>query len=118
MDPLILYYRRHAGRGREDILPIYVTPLFMQREHGLGSKLSGLLRNLSPILWSGDKSMGKQTLRALVREALRTGGRILTDIAENSQAATREIVSKHVTDTTQNIIKKSRGGSERDCRPL
>jgi len=53
--------------------------------------------------------MGKETHRVLVREALRTDGSILTDIAENSQTATRKIVSKYVTDTTQNIRNKLRG---------
>ena len=53
--------------------------------------------------------MGKETLRALGREALSTGGKILEDIAENHQAGTQDIVSKHVTDSTQNIIKKIRG---------
>ena len=73
MNPLILYYRRQADRGREDIGPIYITPTFMQRGHGLGSILTGLFRTLRPIIWSGAKSMGKETLRALGREALRTG---------------------------------------------
>jgi hypothetical protein len=54
--------------------------------------------------------MGTETLRALGREALRTGGKILTDIAENPQAGTRDIISQHVSDSTQNIIKKLRGG--------
>ena len=57
--------------------------------------------------------MGKETLRALGREALRTGRKILADIAENPQANTQDIVSKHVTDSTQNIIKKLRGGGVR-----
>jgi len=51
--------------------------------------------------------MGKETLRALGREALRTGGKILTDIAENPQTETKDI-SKHVTDSIQNIIKTLR----------
>ena len=37
--------------------------------------------------------MGKETLKALGREALRTGGKILTDIAENPQAETQDIIS-------------------------
>ena len=86
MVPLVQYYRREAGRGREDIGPIYSTPPFVQRGHGLSSVLSGLFRTLRPILWSGAKSMGKETLKALGREALRTGGMFLPDIAENPQA--------------------------------
>jgi ABC-type phosphate/phosphonate transport system ATPase subunit len=70
MDPLVLYYRRQAGRSREDIGSIYSTPPFVQREHGLGNVLAGLFRTLRPILWSGAKSIDKETLKALGREAL------------------------------------------------
>ena len=50
MDPLVQYYRRQTGRGREDIGPIYRTTPFVQRGHGLGSILGGLYRILRPIL--------------------------------------------------------------------
>jgi len=57
--------------------------------------------------------MCKETLKALGREALRTGGMILTDIAENPQAETQDIFSKHVSDSTQKIINWLRGGGAR-----
>ena len=47
--------------------------------------------------------MGKETLEVLGREALRTGGTILTDITENPQAETKDIISRHVSDSTQKI---------------
>jgi hypothetical protein len=50
MDPPDQYYRQQAGRGREDIGPIYNTPTFKQMGHGLGSILAGLLRTLRSIL--------------------------------------------------------------------
>jgi len=59
--------------------------------------------------------MVKETLKALGHEALRTGGKIQTDIAENPQAETKDI-SKHVTGSTQNIIKKLRGGGRKRKR--
>jgi len=65
MDPLILYYRQQAGREREDLGPIYITLPFLQGGYGLGGILTGLFRTLRPILWSGTKSMSKETLRAL-----------------------------------------------------
>jgi len=92
MDPLI-NYQKQAGRGREDIGAIYSIPPLVQRGHGIGSVLAGLFRTLRPVLWSGAKSMGTQTLKALGREALCTGGKILTDIAENPQAETKDIIS-------------------------
>jgi hypothetical protein len=116
MDPLVVYYRRQAGRGRDDIGPVYSVSPFMQRGHGIGSLLSGLFRTLRPVFWSGAKSIGRETIKALGREALRTGSKILTDISENPQAGTRDIISKHVTDTTQNIIRKLRGGGRKRKR--
>ena len=113
MDPLVQYYRRQAGRGREDIVSIYSTPPFIQRRHGLGDVLAGLFRTLKPILWSGAKSIGKETLKALGREALRTGTNIIRDIAENPPSQTTDIISKHVSGSTQNIINKLRGSGAR-----
>jgi hypothetical protein len=43
--------------------------------------------------------------KILGRETLRTGGKILTDIAENPQTKTRDFVSKHVSESAQNSIK-------------
>ena len=67
----------------------------------------GLWRSVRPVLWSGAKSLG--------REALRTGGNIMTEIAANP-GQTGDILSKHATETTQNIIKKLRGGGRKRKR--
>jgi len=45
-------------------------------------------------MWSGAKSLG--------REALRTGGNIMTEIAANP-GQTNDILSKHAKASTQNI---------------
>jgi len=83
--------------------PIYSVPPFFQREHGIGSFLRGLWRIVRPVLWSGAKSLG--------REALRTGGKIMADITDNpTRTDDRDILSKHLSETAQNIIKKLRGG--------
>jgi hypothetical protein len=55
---------------------------------------------MRPVLWSSAKSV--------LREALRTGAKVMTDIAANP-GQTGDILSKHATETTQNIIKKLRG---------
>jgi hypothetical protein len=113
MDQLVQYYKRQAGHGCEDIGPLYSTPYFVQKGHGLGSVLAGLFRILRPILWSGAKSAGKEALKALRREALRTGGNIIRDIAENSPTQTTDIISKHVAASTQNIIDNLKGSGAR-----
>jgi hypothetical protein len=89
-----------------DIGPLYSTPSFVQSGHGLGSVLVALFRILRPILWSGVNSAGKETLKTLGREALRTEGNIIRDIAENPPTQTTDIISKHVAASTQNIIDK------------
>jgi len=60
--------------------------------------------------------MDKETLKALGREALSTGCMILTDIAENPQAESKDIISRHVSDSTQKIINKLRGNCARKRR--
>ena len=55
--------------------------------------------------------MGKKTFKALGREALRTGGKIPTDIAENPQTETKDI-SKHMTDYTEHNQKVTRRWSQ------
>ena len=77
MTPLGQYYIRQAagGGGERGIGPVYSVSPFVQRGHGIGSFLRGLWRTVKPVLWSGAKSLG--------REALRTGGNIMTVIAVN-----------------------------------
>ena len=109
MNPLVSYYLHQAGRGSNrgggysSIGPVYSTTPFVQRGHGIGSFLSGLFRFVKPILWSGGKVAGRETLR--------TGGKILQDIADNSSPDVKahDIVSKHIGETTRNLIGKLRG---------
>jgi len=108
MYPLVRYYLNEAGRGKDnDIGPVYASPLVLQRGYGIGSFLSGLWRVVRPIFWSGAKALGRETFC--------TGGDILTDIARlSTDQNPRDIVSKHVNATTQNLINKlSRRGRKR-----
>lgn len=107
MDPLSLYYVHQAGGGKDrfdDVIgPIYASTPFVQRGHGIGSFLGGLFRMVRPIFVRGARTLGRETLR--------TGGKILTDIADKQpNVKVRDIVSKHVSDTTQGLITKLRGG--------
>ena len=91
MDHLVRYYLHQAGRGigsRGGIGPIYSVPPIYQRDYGIGSFLGGLWRMVRPILWSGAKTVGRETLR--------TGGKIFSDMADNSEGTSAgDIVSKH-----------------------
>jgi len=107
MTPLGQYYIRQAGGGRGSdtgIGPIYSVPPFIQRSHGIGSFLRGLWRTVQPVLWSSAKS--------LALKALCTGGKIMTEIADNP-SQTGHILSQHATETTQDIIKMLRCGSRK-----
>jgi hypothetical protein len=90
--PLAVYYLRQAGRdrGNNDISHVFSITPFVQRGHGIGSFLSGLFRIVRPFILSGAKTVGRSN--------------ILTDIAEK-KAPTRNIVSKHATES--NKAKKS-----------
>ena len=93
MDPLVRYYLHQSGRGAgKGIGPIYALSPFHQRGYGFGSFLicGG---------WS-DPFFGE--VRRPWDERLRTGGKILTEIAENDSpdVRPRDIVSKHARDLT------------------
>jgi len=107
MDPLVHYYIHEAGRGKNNgIGPVYATPLVLQRGYRIGSFLSGLLRVVRPIVWSGAKAVGRETLL--------TGGDILRDLARSPPDQNpRGIVSKHVTESTQNLYAKLLGRSRK-----
>jgi hypothetical protein len=78
MNPLVRYYLQQAVRGNDGVVgPIYSVPPFVQRGHGIGDILGGIWRVVRLLLWSGAKTLGKETLR--------TGGKILTDIADKAR---------------------------------
>jgi len=113
MDTLVRYYLRQAGRGHtHGIGPIYEAPPVLQRGYGNGSFLTGLWRTVRPILWNGAKTLGRETLR--------TGGDILSDMARSTGGESpRDIVSRRVNKTAQNLIGKLRGrGRQRKAKAV
>ena len=92
------------------IVSVYAAPLCLRRGHGIGNFCGSLFRWVQPLLWLGYKAVGRETLR--------TGGKILTDIAENKspEVRPRGIVSKHVTESVQNLISNLRGGGSKLAR--
>ena len=106
MDPLVRYYLHQAGLGysgcKGGIGPIYSVPTIYQRGYGIGSFLAGLWMMVKPILWSGAKTVGRETLR--------TGGKILSDMADNSDGMPAgDIVAKHARE----LIGKLKGGGRK-----
>ena len=111
MEPRVQYYLHQAGRGiggRGGIGPIYSVPAIYQRGYGIGSFLGGLWRMVRPILWSGAKIFGRETLR--------TGGTILSDMADNSDGTPAgHIISKHAKNLISNL--KGRGCKRKAATP-
>src|SRR5215510_9576806 len=111
MGSLVEYYLHQAGRGSKrghsSIGPVYYTPPFIQKGRGIGDFFGSLFRWLKPIVFS-DASRG--ALRTIGKEALRTGGRVLAEMAESPDASTRDIVKKNLGVAAQNLITKMRGG--------
>jgi hypothetical protein len=63
-----------------------------------------LFRWFHPIIWSGDKALGRETLR--------TGEDFLSDIAEAKPTTllqAKDIVSKRLNESRQNLINKLSG---------
>ena len=75
MHPLEIYYLNQAGRSltHSGGSALSVQPRSTYAGHGIGNFFGSLFRWVRPILLSGAKAVGHETLR--------TGGKILTDIA-------------------------------------
>ena len=100
MNPIKRYYLHQAGRGygNTDIGSVYSVSHFVQRRHGIGSVLTGFWRWIKPIFWSGANTLG--------RESVRTGGRILADLAQNtySDVTPRDIAAKHLSESVGKLL--------------
>ena len=71
MDRYTRYYVNQSGGGGE-IGSVYRASFRMQRGNGIGSFFRGLFRFVKPLLFS--------VAKAVVKEALKTGSNIMTDI--------------------------------------
>ena len=101
MDPLTAYYINQAGEGLGDLIgPFYRGSFHVQQGHGIGSFLSGLFRMVRPILLSGAKAVGRETLAA--------GANILSDIAAQ-KSNPKQIIANRVTESTNRLVSKLRG---------
>ena len=96
------YYRAQSGSG---------VPIFHgyrgQRGHGLGSILSGFFRSAMPILRRGLSFFGK--------EALRTGAKIATDVADGQSLgdSAKRRVSERINEVIPGLINQSGSGKQR-----
>ena len=72
MDRYTRYYVNQSGGGGGEIGPVYRASFRMQRGNGIGSFFRELFRFVKPLLYSGAKAVGKETLK--------TGSHIMNDI--------------------------------------
>jgi hypothetical protein len=108
---LVRYYLVQAGRGFSTggIEPVYSVQQFVQRGHWICSILSNPFRLVRPVIWSGVKAVGKQSLRI--------GSKILSDIVDTERKP-RDIIASHVGAYAQNLIQKLRVGGRKRSAPL
>ena len=98
MHPLEVYYLNKAG-PRRSVPP---TPPALPSARTRDRLFFGnLFRWDRPLLWSRAKAVGRETLR--------TGGKILTDIAARDEVSAGDIISKQVTESAQTLISKLKG---------
>jgi len=113
MHPLEIYNLNQAGRcltPSEGIVPVYAAPLYLQRGHCIGN-----------FFWpsvSVGPTHNVARAKAVGCETLRTGGKILTDIAENRspELSHKGIVSKHMTESVKIVVGNLRGGGRKRIR--
>jgi len=99
MDSLLRYYLHQAGRyNNHSIGTIYAAPPFLQSGYGISGFFAGVWRVVRPVLWSGAKTLGRETLR--------TGGDILTAIARSTDEHPWDIISRRFKEKAQNLIVK------------
>jgi hypothetical protein len=117
MIPLVRSYVHQDGLayGDSSIGPIYSAPPILQQDHGIGTVLTGFWRGNKPIVWTGGKS--------LFRESMRIGGKILSVLADNTSPDVKpeNIVSKRLSESAKNLIGKmwrvaAESGKEAHCR--
>ena len=106
-----MYYIHQAGGGGSSggVGPIYSLHPYVQRGHVIGDYFGELFRAIKTLFFSGLRFASKE----LGREALRRGGRILSDIADNPQMGYKDIITKHVQDSFQNLRSKMMGGGRK-----
>ena len=112
-DPHVQYYVRQANLWSNNVIgPTYPVSPFVQCGHGIGSFLRCLFRILRPVLSRGIKAVGRETLR--------TGDKILTHIADNTSPDVKpgEIVARCVVVSARNLrISKLRGRGHKRAAP-
>jgi hypothetical protein len=81
------------------------VPKFVKRGHGIGDIPGSLWRFVIPLLWTGARHLGEETLR--------TGSQILSDLVNKQANVSTQNV---ITTSTQNLVKRLRGSGRRGCK--
>lgn len=91
--PYQSYYHQQAGGG---VGAIYRGAPY-QKGHGIGSFLGGLFRSVMPLLKSGARAVGKETLRA--------GANIIDDMSNNTSL--KEAFQNRIHEASENLKRKA-----------
>ena len=104
-NPYELYYLNQVGRGNS--LPVY-SGLPVQRGHGFGNILGALARSAAPLLKRGAIAVGKQLLK--------TGGRVISDIAAGNKLKTslKRRAKESVQDLGKSILQETLNNKKKE----
>lgn len=102
MDHLTAYYVNQSGGRLANFGTFYSGSPYVQEGGGIGSFLGGLFRMIRPVLFSGAKALG--------RESLSAGANILSDIATRKKGEkVKDIVATRVNESTRKLVNKMQG---------
>jgi hypothetical protein len=74
----------------------------VQRGHGIGDILGSLWRFVRPLLWTGAKSLGKETLK--------TGSQLLCDLADKpANVSAHDIITASAQNLEKDCVEPERG---------
>ena len=93
------YYKDQIGGGGRGVHNVFVGSS-SQRGHGVGSWLAGLFRRAIPFIAKGARAVGK--------EALKAGVKIIDDVTEN-RSSFKESLNSRLNESGRNLKRKAVG---------
>ena len=105
MDRYTEYYANQSGGG--EIGPVYRASLRVQKGNGIGSFFYGLFRFVKPLLYSGAKAVGKETLK--------TGSNITVILNKEPEQPMGNIFKNRFNEGKNNLEQKNDSFKRTDC---
>jgi hypothetical protein len=101
MDRYTRYYANETGGGGGEMGPVYRANFRVQRGRGIGSFFGGPFSFIKPLLYSGEKDVGKVALKTVSN---------MTDILKD--------LEKRVAIFSKNILGEAKGNLEQKIKEM